>query len=818
MTSTTPTILRRCWPVGLAVGLCFAGPVAADGIYTVRPCRVLDTRVTQNPVPVNIPTLFAVGGQCGIPVFASMVSFNVTLVGRGVPVDLGMGPGDGSSPTTNVVSSSTILPVVASNAFIALSSDGQGTVQVLATSTSPGSTDLILDVNGYIASSSPGGLAQLYAQGGVGDPGSPTDPLLDPPLPNTLGQMPVGFDGTVPPPSTVCPPLVCPLRYDLASKRFFSYNNSPLRLIGVSADNACHLHVGNGYDMCTFSPHARANYQNVLADAAAKGLNKIQLWVNINGGNWVASPLCKPSMGCKCTAEPPDPNDQPFKYYAPGSRGFPANAPPDKIGYWNLDEPNPTFFSNLQTVVDFANRHGLFVEVTFFAPWIGVWELSPWNPNHGRLSSDSTHTTPVGFSHRSYFVQPGSSSDETLRTYQKNVIDWTIDALYAPPSTLNGGLPFDKVYFEIANEPETAKPPTSCGEDPDVIPASASGVTPWQQEMIAEVVNHENTHVAPGGKLAYRHLIAVQPFTVNGTTPYLPGGSVPNVTVINGHYTAVAVSAEGNGALGAITMARTYASQAGPLIVASNEGKISGDTTAFLWGGQAITCGWEAPSRLPCAPNTQCPPYPTGPPGVDCFGEADAARAEAWEFMLDLGGGFDHFGYYWNSDFGFAVRTQLGNLQRFLAPLPIRQMMTSPDPMNGSGPTWVNIGPSPYVNASMNPHQYWAALEPTATAATHDYLLYIHHSDRHPSDTGGYAALGGYKPMYSASPTNPQYSETFSLCLAAQPQHYQVQWFDPATLTNLGSPTTISGTSACGSNTTSPKYSYDIALEVIQVP
>ena len=820
----------RPW-VWLAAAL-LASPLAADSFYAVTPCRVLDTRTTNSPVLANTPTLFAVGGLCGIPAVASSVSFNVTLVGRGITVDLGMAAGDAvAPPSTNVVSTNQQDSVIAGAAVIPLSVDGQGTVVVLANSTSSGSTDLILDVNGYFLSSSPGGLAQLYAQGGDGDPGTATDPLLDPQPSNTLGQTPGGFGDAGPSSTSPCPPLVCPLRYDLATKRYFSYNSSPVRLVGVSADNACHLHGGNGYDMCTFSPTAKANYQNVLTDAAAKGLNKIQLWVNLNGGNWQASNTCKPQKGCVCVAEPPDPRDQPFKYYPPGSPGFPANVP-DNIGYWNLDERNDTFFADLQTVVQYAastRPSPLFVEVTFFAPWIGVWQLSPWNPNHGRLSTDPTHTIPVGFTHRSYFVQPGSSSDEALRAYQKKVIDWTIAALDAPPSSVNGGLPFDKVYFEIANEPENGNPPTSstsCGEELVSIPALASGVTTWQQEMITEVVNDEKQYVTPNGVLYQPHLIAVQPLTQAGTTPYLPAGG-SGVTVINGHYTTVAVGAFplGESPLGAITMARMYAGQAGPLIVASNEGKISGDTTVFPWGGQSIACGWEAPTRLSCPKDTQCPPYPTGPAGVDCFGEADAARAEAWEFMLDLGSGFDHYGYYWNSDFGQQIRGQLGALQKFLAPLPLRQMKTSADPLppnKTTGPTWISIGPSPYSNPTQNPTKYFAALEPTLTAASHTYLLYIHNSTRHPGQAGvGFSAFGGYKPIYNASFSNPQYRETtFTLCLApVQAQHYLEQWIDPKTGKALGPSSMIAGTSPCGTPAlASPYYSYDIALLITQVP
>jgi hypothetical protein len=799
----------------LAIAGLVPSPVLADGFYTVPPCRVLDTRISMSPVEANTPTLFTIGGVCGIPPVASSVSFNVTLVEQNVTVDLGIGAGDDPPPTTNVVSTNQSVSVVAAAAVIPLSVDGQGTVQVLANAgMMTGATDLLLDVNGYFLPGVGSGLAQLYAQGGDGDPGSPTDPQLDPQAPNTLGQTPPGFGGTDSdfPTSTT---LVSPIRLDRGSKRHFNYNGVLTPLIGVSADNACNLHLGNGYDMCTFAPHASANYQKVLADAAAKGLNKVQVWININGGNWT-TPL-------SCVGQPPNPQDQPFLYKTNvpncGTSGQPAcectaaNPCPNNVGHFYLDQRNPTFFSNLQAVVSFAKSKGLFVEVTFFAPWIGIWQLSPWHPDHGRLSTDPT--TPVGFSDRSFVVQPdnsngGANANEALRTYQNNVIDWTLDALDAPPSTINGGLPFDNVYFEIANEPENGQPMTTCGF-PAPMQALASGVTAWQETMIAEAVNYENSHyVNPNGSLAFGHLIAVQPFSQAGTTPYLAAGS--GVTVVNGHYTQISAKVAGaspnNAALGAITLARTYASQSN-IILASNEGKISGETTAFPWGGMGETCGWEASTRNSSG-------QPTGVAGVDCFGEADSARAEAWEFMLDLGGAFDHFGYYWNSDFGTTIRQELGALRIFLAPLPLRQMVTSPDPKGGSGPSWVNIGPSPYANPSTNMNKYWAALQPTATATSLTYLLYIHHSASRKNGSA-FLAFGGYQPIYNASPTSPKYAESLSLCLTPQAQHYSVQWIDPKTGAVL-STRTVAGTSACGTPISSPSYAYDILLKVSQVP
>lgn len=224
------------------------------------------------------------------------------------------------------------------------------------------------------------------------------------------------------------------------------------------------------------------------------------------------------------------------------------------------------------------------------------------------------------------------------------------------------------------------------------------------------------------------------------------------------------------------------------------------------------TSGWEASTRNSCA-------QPIGVAGVDCYGEADSARAEAWEFMLDLGGAFDHFGYYWNSDFGVTIRQQLGALRTFLAALPLRQMVTSPDPPNRNGPAWVSIGPSPYANLSRNPSKYWAALQPTSTATSLAYVLYIHHSISRKNLTGSsFLAFGGYQPIYNTSPTNPKYSENLTLCLTPQSQHYSVQWIDPRTGGPLGSAMKMPGNS-CGTTTgMSPPYAYDIALKISQVP
>lgn len=125
MTSRT-TVKSLCgWLTLLTVAGLATGPIRADSFYTVTPCRVLDTRTTMSPVQMNTPTLFTVGGICGIPPVASSVSFNVTLVEQNVACDLGIGAGDASTPpSTNVVSTNQSQSVIAGAAVIPLSVDG----------------------------------------------------------------------------------------------------------------------------------------------------------------------------------------------------------------------------------------------------------------------------------------------------------------------------------------------------------------------------------------------------------------------------------------------------------------------------------------------------------------------------------------------------------------------------------------------------------------------------------------------------------------------------------------------------------------------
>jgi hypothetical protein len=115
--------------------------------YTVPPCRALDTR-GGTPLTSATTTLVQVAGKCGVPADAKAVSVNWTIVqpqGQGF---LTVYPGDGHVPSTSTLNFGP-GQVRANNGIALLAGDGSGTVHALAQLSGGGTTDLLLDVNGY---------------------------------------------------------------------------------------------------------------------------------------------------------------------------------------------------------------------------------------------------------------------------------------------------------------------------------------------------------------------------------------------------------------------------------------------------------------------------------------------------------------------------------------------------------------------------------------------------------------------------------------------------------------------------------------------
>jgi hypothetical protein len=137
-----------CFSGGGSEASAATGPCpAALSFYTVPPCRVFDTR-GGTPLASGVARLFPVAGRCGVPADAKAVSANWTIVqpqGTGV---LTIYPGDAQFPLATTLAFNP-GQVRANNAMVLLAGDGSGSVNAFATLTGGGTTDLILDVNGY---------------------------------------------------------------------------------------------------------------------------------------------------------------------------------------------------------------------------------------------------------------------------------------------------------------------------------------------------------------------------------------------------------------------------------------------------------------------------------------------------------------------------------------------------------------------------------------------------------------------------------------------------------------------------------------------
>ena len=135
----------------LANGFFYAPLAAASDLYTVSPCRVVDTRNANGarggPVlsPRQIRT-FPIAGTCGIPANAKSVVVNVTSVAPGAAGSFQAFPGNAFPMGTSVISFGA-GQTRAGSAILMLSTDGNGTLGVQ--NDAAGSTHFVLDVTGY---------------------------------------------------------------------------------------------------------------------------------------------------------------------------------------------------------------------------------------------------------------------------------------------------------------------------------------------------------------------------------------------------------------------------------------------------------------------------------------------------------------------------------------------------------------------------------------------------------------------------------------------------------------------------------------------
>ena len=142
----------------------YFAPVGTSSVlafYPLTPCRLVDTRNANGPL--GGPTLVAGttrdfplrSGSCNLPSDAAAYSLNVTAVPQGSLPYLTIWPSGQSQPTASTLNAPTGT-VVANGAIVPAGSNGDVNVYV------GGTSDVVIDVNGYFATPGAGGLS-LYA-------------------------------------------------------------------------------------------------------------------------------------------------------------------------------------------------------------------------------------------------------------------------------------------------------------------------------------------------------------------------------------------------------------------------------------------------------------------------------------------------------------------------------------------------------------------------------------------------------------------------------------------------------------------------------
>ena len=118
--------------------------------YTVVPCRILDTRLTNGPfggpaLPAGGSRTFVAAGQCGIPADARSISGNVSVTNATASGYLTAYPGGLSLPPTSTINYRN-GQTRANNAILSLGLSGDFVVRI---GQSTGTVDVIVDVTGY---------------------------------------------------------------------------------------------------------------------------------------------------------------------------------------------------------------------------------------------------------------------------------------------------------------------------------------------------------------------------------------------------------------------------------------------------------------------------------------------------------------------------------------------------------------------------------------------------------------------------------------------------------------------------------------------
>jgi hypothetical protein len=535
-----------------------------------------------------------------------------------------------------------------------------------------------------------------------------------------------------------------PICVDIHNLQYFRYDGKTIALVGTSAEYL--PHVSSWADQNQFA--MLQSYQAFINELVAKGLNRMRIWVSLNDSISLPTTLGRP------------PHETPFCYNPVGTATVYTcdNTGAGMPNKYDLNRWDPVFFTNLRAVIDWAAHGGntfntakaVIVEVVIFDAHAGNFD-GPWNP--------AKNLQGYGFTAESNAIALDTAGGDTVaahisaRAKQKALIRKLVDELKT----------YHNFYWEIANEPE--------GQNEAGAASDANGqlakVVAWTNMMVDELYNYE------GSVSTYRHLIGVNYFSTQGLNSVSPN---TKISVVNGHYVDLDAIKSPN-RLAASEMIRAYnAGPSGTLnrLFGFNEGRIT-------------------PSNFPGA--------------VGFYVTPESTRSEAWEFMLNGGGAFEHLGYDWNNTLGGTeparLRTTLGRLATYLKTLDLRRGGRSP--LNASAkPTWAPNIPA-YGSANGTGNLYWAAYQSPGT-----YLLYLHHSKL---STHAFKAYLPCLPSGGVACTAVRVPSV-AVVMPASSNPYTARWVDPSTGGPIGSTTTWTSTGA-SKTITAPAYAaHDVMLEI----
>ncbi len=131
-------------PQRRAYGTGVAAPATGSRLFTLTPCRMLDTRAGA-PMPAGATAVLGIAARCGVSAGATAVAVNVTVVQPGTAGNLRLFPDGIPVPLSSTINFRA-GQVRANNAILALSPFGD--LKVLC-EIPLGFANVILDVTGY---------------------------------------------------------------------------------------------------------------------------------------------------------------------------------------------------------------------------------------------------------------------------------------------------------------------------------------------------------------------------------------------------------------------------------------------------------------------------------------------------------------------------------------------------------------------------------------------------------------------------------------------------------------------------------------------